>query len=173
MKLDQKMQIVKDLNERFSRSKIVILTDYKGLDVTAMNDLRRKLREAEIEYKVVKNTLLIRASEETDTALIKDAFTGPSAVALSYDDPVAPAKVLTDFSKNYQKLEIKVGVMNGRVLDLSAIKALSNLPSREVILSQLLSALNGVPTSFVRTISAIPKSFLNVLQAIKEQKETS
>ena len=173
MRLDQKKQIVKDLNERFLRSKIVILTDYKGLDVTAMNDLRRKLREAEIEYKVVKNTLLIRASEETDAALIKDAFTGPSAVALSYDDPVAPAKVLTDFSKNYQKLEIKVGVMNGRVLDLSAIKALSNLPSREVILSQLLSVLNGVPTSLLRTFNAIPQSFLNVLQAVKEQKETS
>ncbi|MFC1813484.1 50S ribosomal protein L10 [Thermodesulfobacteriota bacterium] len=170
MKLDQKKQIVKDLNENFSRSKIVILTDYKGLDVTAMNDLRRKLREAEIEYKVVKNTLLIRASEETDVALIKDAFTGPSAVALSYDDPVAPAKVLTDFAKNYQKLEIKVGVMNGRVLDLSAIKVLSNLPSREVILSQLLSTLNGVPTSLLRTINGIPQSLLNVLQAIKEQK---
>ena len=173
MKLDQKKQIVKDLNEKFSRSKIVILTDYKGLDVAEMNDLRRKLREAEIEYKVVKNTLLIRASEETDAALIKDAFTGPSAVALSYDDPVAPAKVLTDFSKNHQKLEIKVGVMNGRVLDLSAIKVLSNLPSREVILSQLLSVLNGVPTSLLRTFNAIPQSFLNVLQAVKEQKETS
>lgn len=173
MKLDQKKQIVKDLNERFSRSKIVILTDYKGLDVTAMNDLRRKLREAEIEYKVVKNTLLIRASEETDVALIKEAFTGPSAVALSYDDPVAPAKVLTDFTKNYQKLEIKVGVMNGRVLDLSAIKTLANLPSREVILSQLLSTLNGVPTSLLRTINGIPQSLLNVLQAIKEQKATS
>ena len=172
MRLDQKKQIVKDLNERFLRSKIVILTDYKGLDVTAMNDLRRKLREAEIEYKVVKNTLLIRASEETDAALIKDAFTGPSAVALSYDDPVAPAKVLTDFSKNYQKLEIKVGVMNGRVLNLSAIKALSNLPSREVILSQLLSVLNGVPTSLLRTFNAIPQSFLSVLQAVKEQKAT-
>ena len=173
MKRDQKKQIVKDLNEKFSRSKIVILTDYKGLDVTAMNDLRKKLREAEIEYKVVKNTLLIRASEETDVALIKDAFTGPSAVALSYDDPVAPAKVLTDFTKNYQKLEIKVGVMNGRVLDLTAIKALSNLPSREVLLSQLLSTLNNVPASFLRTINGIPQSLLNVLQAIKEQKATT
>jgi len=172
MKLDQKKQIVKDLNEKFSRSKIVILTDYKGLDVTEMNDLRRKLREAEIEYKVVKNTLLIRASAETDVALIKDAFTGPSAVALSYNDPIAPAKVLTDFTKNYQKLEIKVGVMNGRVLDLSTITALANLPPREVVLSQLLSTLNGVPTSLLRTINGIPQSLLNVLQAIKEQKAT-
>ena len=173
MRLDQKKQIVKDLNEKFSKSKIVILTDYKGLDVTEMNDLRRKLREADIEYKVVKNTLLIRASEETDAALIKDAFTGPSAVAFSYNDPVAPAKVLTDFTKNYQELEIKVGVMNGRVLDLSAIKTLSNLPPHEMILSQLLSALNGVSTSLVRTINAIPQTFLNALLAIKEQKETS
>ena len=172
MKLDQKKQIVKDLNEKFSRSKIVILTDYKGLDVAEMNDLRRKLREAEIEYKVVKNTLLIRASEETDAALIKDDFTGPSAVALSYSDTIAPAKVLTDFTKSYQKLEIKVGVMNGRVLDLSTITTLANLPPREVVLSQLLSTLNSVPASLLRTINGIPQSLLNVLQAIKEQKAT-
>ena len=173
MKLDQKKQIVKDLNEKFSRSKIVILTDYKGLDVTTMNVLRGKLREAGIEFRVVKNTLLIRASEETDVALIKDAFVGPSAVALSYDDPVAPAKVLTDFIKDHRKLEIKVGVMNGKLLDLDSIKTLSALPSREVLLGQLLSILNGVPASFVRTINGIPQSFLNVLQAISEQKSAA
>ena len=95
MKIEDKKQIVDKLHDKFSRSKVVIVTDYKGLDVAAITELRRKLREAEIEYQVVKNTLLIRASEETDVALIKDCFKGPSAVALSYDDPVSSAKVLT------------------------------------------------------------------------------
>jgi large subunit ribosomal protein L10 len=149
------------------------LTDYKGLDVAAMNDLRRKLRAEQIEYQVVKNTLLIRASEDNDVALIKDYFKGPSAIALSYDDPVAPAKVLSQFAKEHDKLEIKVGVMDGQVLDANAIQALAKLPSREVLLGQLLSALNAVPTSFVRTIAEVPRSLVNVLAAIRDQKEAA
>lgn len=170
MNLEEKQKISEDLHTRFSKSAIVILTDYKGLDVAAVNQLRRELRKENIEYQVVKNTLLVRAAEETDVAMIKDYFKGPSAVALSYDDPVAPAKVLTQFAKDNDKLEIKIGVMNGKVLDLSAIKALSTLPSREVLLGQLLSVLNAVPTSWVRVLAGVPRSFLNVLTAIKDQK---
>ncbi len=173
MRLDAKQQIAEDLHERFARSAIIVLTDYKGLDVAAMNNLRRKLREANIEYQVVKNTLLVRASEDTGVAAIKDHFKGPSAVALSYDDPVAPAKVLTQFAKDNEKLEIKVGVLNGKVLDVQAIKALATLPSREVLLAQFLSALNAVPTSFVRALAEIPRSLVNVLTAIKDQKEAA
>ncbi|MBW1840420.1 MAG: 50S ribosomal protein L10 [Deltaproteobacteria bacterium] len=173
MKLDKKKEIVKALHDKFGRSKIVIVTDYKGLNVTTINDLRRKLREAEIEYKVVKNSLLTRAADDTDVALIKDYFVGPSAIALSYDDPVAPAKLLTEFAKENKKLEIKAGILNGKVLDVNAIKLLSALPSREVLLGQFLSVLVGVPTSIVRALNDMPKRFLNVLQAIKEQKETA
>ena len=173
MRLEAKQQITEDLHERFSRSAIIVLTDYKGLDVTAINSLRRKLREANIEYQVVKNTLLVRAAEDTEVALIKDHFKGPSGVAISYDDPVAPAKVLTQFAKENDKLEIKVGVLNGKVLDLQAIKALATLPSREVLLAQFLSALNAVPTSFVRVLAEVPRSLVNVLTAIKDQKEAA
>ena len=171
MKLEAKQQITEDLHDRFAKSVIIVLTDYKGLDVISINDLRRKLRESDIEYQVVKNTLLVRAAEDTDVALIKDHFKGPSAVAISYDDPVAPAKVLTQFAKDNNKLEIKVGVLNGKVLDLQAIKALATLPSKEVMLAQLLSTINAVPTSFVRVLAEVPKSLLNVLTAIKDQKE--
>jgi large subunit ribosomal protein L10 len=173
LRIDKKKEIVKDLHEKFARSKVVIITDYKGLDVTTINDLRRRLRAHEIEYKVVKNSLLIRAAEETDVALIKDRFKGPSAVALSYDDPIAPAKVLTKFLDEYSQLEIKSGVMDGKILDLAAIKKISTLPSREELLGQFLSAANGVATSFVRVLNAIPVQLLNVLQAIKEQKEAA
>ena len=171
MKLEQKKIIVKDLQEKFSKKKILIVTDYKGLNVQDVNSLRRRLREGGIEYKVVKNSLLVRACKDTDVEMLKDYFTGPSAIALSYDDPVAPAKLLTEFAKENKKLEIKVGVMNGKVLDLSKIYELSSLPSHEVILGQLLSVMNGVPSSLVRALGDVPRKMLNLLQAIKEQKE--
>lgn len=173
MKLEAKLQITADLHDRFARSAIIILTDYQGLDVTTINELRRKLRESNIEYQVVKNTLLVRAAEDTEIALIKDHFKGPSAVAISYDDPVAPAKVLTQFAKDNDNLEIKVGVLNGKVLDIQAIKALATLPSREVMLAQFLAILNAIPTSFVRALAEIPRSMVNVLTAIKDQKEAA
>jgi len=169
--INEKKRITDDLQGRLKKSTIVILTDYKGLDVSAMNALRRKLREANAEYQVAKNSLLVRASEGSDVALIKDQFKGPSAIALSYDDPVAPAKVLTDFLKENKNLEIKVGVLNGKVVDFEGIKALSSLPSREVLLAHVLSTMNAVPTSLVTALSDVPRRLLNVLQAITEQKE--
>jgi len=169
----EKKQLVEELHQKFIESKIVILTDYKGLDVDTINELRRKLTESNIEYRVVKNTLLIRASEDTDVALVKDQFKGPTAIALSYDDPVAPAKVLSEFAKENDKLEIKVGVMSGKLLDINAIKSLSALPSREVLLSQVLSTMNGVPTALVRALNNVPEKLLYALQAIKDQKEAA
>ena len=173
MKLEQKKQIVADLHDRLARSAVVIVTDYKGLDVAAVTDLRRQLRASEVEFQVVKNTLLVRAAEDTDTALVQDQFKGPSAIAISYEDPVAPAKILTSFAKENEKLEIRAGVMAGKVLDLSAIKALSNMPSREQLLAQLLSAMQGVPTSLVRVLAALPQKLVYALNAIKEQKEAA
>ena len=173
MKIDEKKKIVEDIRKRFLESKVVILTDYKGLDVEKINELRGKLKQSGVEYKVVKNTLLVRASEETDISLIKDSFKGPSAVALSCDDPVTPAKILTEFADEHESLEIKVGVMNGKILDLSAIKKLSVLPSREALLGSLLSVMSGVPSAFVRALNDMPRRLLNVLQAIKEQKEAA
>ncbi len=173
MNLDEKKKIVENLNEKFSKSKVVIVTDYKGLDVESINDLRRKLHSEEIEYKVVKNSLLIRAAEKTDVELINEKFKGPSAVALSYNDPVSPAKVLSQFAKDNDKLEIKAGVMDGKVLNLEDILTLSKLPSREELLAKTLSAMNGVPTGFVRVLNAVPQNFINVLSAIKDQKEAA
>jgi large subunit ribosomal protein L10 len=171
LNLNDKKKIVEELAVDFGKSNIVILTDYKGLDVLAINSLRKKLREAGVEYKVVKNTLLTRASEENDVAIVKDYFKGPIAVALGYDDPVTPAKVLTEFVKTNNKLEIKAGAMGGKFLDVDALKRLSSLPSREVLLGQVLSAMNGVSTGLVRALNDVPVKFLNVLQAIKDQKE--
>lgn len=173
MKIAEKQNIVENLHERFARSKMVIVTDYKGLDVTTINDLRRKLRESQIEYQVVKNSLLIRAAEKTEVELIKENFKGPSAVAISFDDPVAPAKVLTQFAKEYEKLEIKAGVMGDKVLDVDNIKTIAKLPSREELLAQLLSAMNGVAAGFVRVLNGVPQNLMNVLAAVKDKKEAA
>ena len=173
MNLENKKQIVQDLHEKFLKFQIVILTDYNGLDVAAINLLRRQLREADAGYKVVKNSLLSRACEETESEVMKDSFAGPSAIAYSYTDPVAPARVLTKFAEENNQLEIKNAVLNGKILDLNAIKALADLPSREVLLAQFLSTANGVPTALVRALNDVPRRMLNMLQAIKDQKEAN
>jgi len=173
VKIEDKRKVVEELQEKFAATKVVIVTDYKGLNVAQMTELRRKLSEADVEYKVVKNTLLTRASKDTDVALLTDVFEGPSAIALSFNDPVAPAKVLTQFSKDHKKLEIKAGVMDGKRMDLDAITALSKLPSREELLSQVLSAMNAVPSGLVRALADVPRRMLNVLSAIKDQKEAA
>ena len=173
MKLEQKQRIVEELNDKFRKSKVLIVTDYKGLNVTMLNELRRKLRESDIEYRVVKNTLLARAADDTDVSRIRDSFKGPSAIAMSFEDPVAPAKVLTKFAEDNKKLELKIGIMGDRVLNLNDIKALSSLPSREVLLGQVLSAMMAVPTGLVSALSNVPRKMINVIQAIKEQKEAA
>ncbi len=173
MNIEQKKQFVQDLKQRLETCCVAILTDYKGLDVQAMTELRAKFREAGVDYQVIKNTMLRLASEGTAVEAIKDNFKGPSAIALSYTDPVAPAKILTEFAKANDKLEIKIGVMNGKVMDLGAIKALSDLPSREQLLATLLSAMNGVPRALVTALGDVPRRMVNVLQAIKDQKEAA
>lgn len=173
MNLEEKKRIAQDLNERFSKAAVVIVTDYKGLDVDAVNDLRRRLREAEVEYQVVKNSLLVRASQNTDVAGIQEMFTGPSAVAVGYGDPTAPAKVLAEFARDHEMFKIKIGIADGRILALKEITALATLPSREVLLGQFLFVLNSVPSGFVRALAEIPRRLLNVLHAIEDQKEAA
>ena len=151
----------------------MVLTDFMGLSTSAMNELRGRLREASVEYRVVKNTLMLRASGGTDMVLLKEHFSGPCAVALSYEDPVTPAKILTKFSEENAALEVKAGTVGGRAMDAAGIERFSKLPSREGLLAQLLSVLNGPPTSLVTVLGGVQRKFLGVLQAIKEQKEAA
>jgi large subunit ribosomal protein L10 len=171
LKRAEKEQLVEFFHDKFSRAKGIILTDFRGLDVPAMNELRARLREASIEYRVVKNTIMLRACDGTDVAVLKDHFSGPSAVALSYDDPVAPAKILAKFSHENAALELKAGLVDGQAVDAAGIEHLSKLPPREILLAQLLSVLNGPATSLLTVLSGVPRSFLGVLQAVREQKE--
>ncbi len=173
LKRAEKDELVKVLHEKLSRAKALVLTDYRGLDTSAMEKLRGKLREASVEYRVVKNTLMSRASDGTDVAVLKDFFAGPSAVALSYEDPVAPAKVLVKFGEEHAALEVKAGLLDGKILDVEGIKRLARLPSREALLSQLLSVFNGPARSLVTVLSGVQRDFLGVLNAIKREKESA
>ena len=173
LNITQKKELVSDLHRKFNEKKVLILVDYKGLNVPKMTELRAKLREEGVEFLVVKNTLLSRAAEETDVALIRDGLTGPNAIAMSYDDPVAPAKVLSAFAKENEKLEIKMGVLSGKLLSFSDIKALADMPPREELLAQVLSAMNAVPTGLVRVLNNVPEKLLYALQAIRDQKENA
>ena len=173
MKLEEKKQIVEDLRGRFAKSSVVILTDFKGLDVASVSELRRRLKEAGIEYKVVKNTLMARASQDTPISVLKDHFKGPGAVAIGYHDPVAPAKILTKFADDSKKLEIRAAVLNGQLIDLGGIRALAALPSREVLLGQLLSVMAGVPTSAVRVLAGVPRALVNLLSALKDKRQAA
>jgi large subunit ribosomal protein L10 len=171
LKQSEKEKIVETLHEKFSRARAVLLTDFRGLNMSSMDKLRGQLREASVEYQVVKNTLLTRASDGTDMALLKEHFFGPCAVALSYDDPVAPARILMKFSEDNSALEVKAGVVEGQAVDPAGIERLSKLPSHEVLLAQLLSLMNVPVTGLVTVLSGVLRSFICVIEAIKRQKE--
>lgn len=170
MDRNEKEKIVTGLKERLGKACGTFLVDYHGLNVGALTKLRRELTETNIEFRVVKNRLLSIACQDTETAVLKDYMGGPCALAITYDDVVMPAKVLTKFDGEYEALEIKIGQINGKIIDLPAIRRLAQLPSREILLSQLLFSLSGVPTSFVRILSEMLKRLVTVLEAIKGQK---
>ena len=171
MDKSQKDNIVRGLQESLGKASGAFLVDYQGLKVETLTRLRHELREANVQFQVIKNRLLLRACEGTDTAVLKDHIAGPSALAITYEDVVKPARVLTNFSQENEVLEIKVGQINGKVVDPPAINKLAKLPPKEILLSQLLFTLSGVPGSFVRVLSQIPRRMVTVLDAIKRQKE--
>ena len=158
--VEQKKQVVTEITDKFRASKSTIVVDYRGLTVAEVTELRKQLREAGIDFKVYKNTLSRRAAEAADLAGLNDALTGPNAIAFSNEDVVAPAKILNDFAKKHEALEIKAGVIEGNLATLEEVKALAELPSREGLLSMLLSVLQ-----------APMRNFALVTKAVAEQKE--
>jgi len=168
---EQKQQEIDSLKESFVKSESVILADYCGLTVGQMQDVRTKLRSASVEFRVAKNTLAKRAIKDTDSESLSEVFTGPTAIAFSYADPVAGAKVLSELVEDYAAFELKGGVLGNKLLSIGDITALSKLPTKEVLLSQLLSVMNGPMTGFVRVLSGNQRSLVQVLSAIKDTKE--
>ncbi|MEH7235966.1 50S ribosomal protein L10 [Bacillus sp. JJ1562] len=158
--VEQKQQIVTEIADKFRASKSTVVVDYRGLSVAEVTELRKQLREAGIDFKVYKNTLTRRAAEQAELAGLNDALTGPNAIAFSNEDVVAPAKILNDFAKKHEALEIKAGIIEGNIATLEEVKALADLPSREGLLSMLLSVLQAP----IRNLALATK-------AVAEQKE--
>jgi large subunit ribosomal protein L10 len=168
---DQKSAIVAELNELFTRARFSVVTDYCGLKVSELEKIRTELRGCNSEIRIAKNTLLKRAVTDTACESLTDEFTGTTAIVMAYDDPVTPAKVLAKFAEDHKQFQLRSAVLEGEKITVDNIVALSKLPSKEVLLGQLLSVMNGVSTALVRVLSGVPRTFLYGLQAIKDQKE--
>ncbi len=171
MNRDEKSTVVSELNESFNRAKFTVVADYCGLTVLELQELRGELRKCDSEIRVAKNTLLKRAVTNTTSELLVNEFSGTSAVVMAYDDPILPAKALTRFADGHAKFKIRCATLEGDKLTLDDLIVLSKLPTKEVLLGQLLSVLNGVPTGLVQVLSAVPRTFLYGLRAIEKQKE--
>lgn len=171
MNKENKQQLVTELHDKLKKAKAVFLADFRGMTVETATELRNELRKAAVEYKVVKNTLLEIASRETDKEALSSQYAGPTAIAISYDDPVAAAKVLSRFAREQQNVfKLKGGVLTGKVITTPEIQALADLPSREVLIAKLLGTMNAPVSNFVGVLAAVPGSFVRALNAIKEKK---
>jgi large subunit ribosomal protein L10 len=167
-----KEQVVTEMHEKLSRAKAVFLADFRGMSVDKATTLRNDLRGADVEYQVIKNTLLQIASSETDCAVLAPHFKGPTAVAMTYSDPVAAAKVLAKYAKEQQAtFKLKAAVLSGKMITVPEIQALAELPSREVLIAKMLGSMNAPATNFVGVLAAVPGSFVRVLNSIRIQKE--
>lgn len=158
--IETKKVQVQEIAEKFKAAASVVVVDYRGLNVAQITELRKQLREAGVEFKVYKNSLTRRATEVVGVDAINVHLVGPNAVAFSNEDVVAPAKIINDFAKKNEQLEIKAGIIEGVVASAEDVKALAELPSREGLLSMLLSVLQ-----------APMRNFALVTKAVAEQKE--
>jgi len=174
MKKDDKSVAVEDLHDRFSRARLAILAECSGMPVNQVTQLRRQLRGANAELRVVKNTLAMRASEGTSVSSLKSLFKGQSAVVIGYDDPVLPTKIFRDFIRDEkcdEKIQWRGGILEGKALEPAQLIATADLPSKEVLLSMLLSAMQGPLRGLAGVLQGILREFVAVLAAIQEKKK--
>lgn len=152
--LQEKQQVVSEVSAKLKESASTIVADYRGLNVAQVTELRKRLREAGVDFQVLKNTLVRRATADAGLSELDGALTGPTAIAFS-KDVVAAAKIISEFAKKNDKLQVKGGVVEGRVVDVAQIKALAELPSREGLLSMLLSVLQAPMRNFALAVKAV------------------
>ena len=172
MPREKKTQIIDELQEIFSKCNIGILTDYRGLTAAEVNNLRRKLRESGIQYRVVKNTLARFAAQRAGRNELAGQFEGPVAIAFGYDDITKPAKTLADYIRTSRlELSIKSGFLSDSVLTSANVMTLATLPSREILISQVLAGMQSPITNLVSLLAAPIQGIMGVLQARIKQLE--
>jgi len=173
MTRDEKGAVIADLHEKFARAKVAILTESSGLPVTQVSQLRKQLRGAGAELCVIKNTMAARAAEGTALVEVKAYLKGPLAFVIGYDDPVLPTKILKEFiqaEKRDQKMSIKLGMVEGKLLQAPQLVALANLPGRETLLAMLFSGLQGPVRGLVFALSGLLRGLVGVIVAIEGKK---
>ncbi len=173
MPAEIKVQTVKELREKFESAEAVVLADYRGLTVEDVTDLRAKCREAGVEFRVAKNRLAKIALREGKLPTLDEHLIGPTAFAFGFDDPVTPAKVIADFCKTNEKIEIKAGLVAKEAVDLDVINRLAALPSRDELLARLAGSLSAPMRDLAGVLQAIPGGLARAIRAVADQREAA
>ena len=163
--------IVKEIVENIENSSAIVIVDYRGLNVKELTELRKNYREANVNYKVYKNTLVNIAFNQAGIEGAEDLLKGPNAFAFGIEDPVSVSKVTNNFAKDNDKLEIKGAIIDGNVVDKGQVTALAKLPSEEELRGMTVNVLNSPIQNFAGTVSSILSSLVHVVNAVKEKKE--
>ncbi|MEJ8786032.1 50S ribosomal protein L10 [Peptoniphilus sp. EMRHCC_23] len=169
--LQSKIALVDEIKEKIEKSQSIILVNNHGLTVEEVTKLRKELREHGVDYKVYKNTMLKRAFDATGNESANELLVGPTVVAFGIEDAVQPAKILNDFAEDNDRLEIKGGLLDGRVVSVDEVKALAKLPSREVLVAHLLGSLNAPIQGLATVLSGNIRGLAVALNQIREKKE--
>ena len=169
----EKAAKVAEIKALLEASKAVILVDFKGLNVAEDTALRAKLREAGVKYVVVKNTFLGIAAKELGLEAIEPALAENTAIACASEDPVAAAKIVSEFVKSTKKLKVKMGILDGAVIDAAQVKALADLPPKEVLLAKMLGSMQAPISGFVRVLNGTIAKVVYALDAVRKQKESA
>ncbi|EGY80792.1 50S ribosomal protein L10 [Peptoniphilus indolicus ATCC 29427] len=170
-KLNGKVQLVDEIKGKIESAQSIVLVNYRGLTVEEVTELRSKYREANVEYKVYKNTMMRRAFEELGQTEISEYLVGPSAIAFSLEDPVSAAKVTAEFAKEHEAFEIKSGIVDGKLISKEEVEGLAKLPSKEVLVAKLLGSMNSPIQGLVNVLNGNIRGLAVVLNAIAEKKE--
>lgn len=167
----EKEKKVTELKEDFGKANIVVMTDFRGLNVAQMNKLRRALQLEGVKYSVVKNTLAKIAAEEVGLSQLEEYLEGPTGIAYGYDDPLVPVKILVKFAKEFDKFSLKGGVLESKILDEASLKRLSELPSKEILLARVLGCFQAPLSGMLNVLQGNIRNLAYVLQAVKEKQE--
>jgi len=168
----EKIAVVKKIKERLENGKAMVIAEYRGINVKNITELRRLSCEANVEFKVLKNRLTARAAQELGITGLESYLEGPNSFAFSYEDPVAPAKVLSDFAKKNNKLVIKGGLLSGKVIDADGVRYLAELPARPVLIANVLRGMQAPIAGLANVLSGNIRNLVYALEAIRQQKES-